>query len=85
MTETILVVEDEPALQETLAYNLKKEGYTVETVGDGRKALDLARLLKPDLIVLDLMLPGMDGLEVCRQLRNAKIFSPILMLTARSE
>ena len=70
MTETILVVEDEPSLQETLAYNLKKEGYTVETVGDGLAALDLARKLKPDLIVLDLMLPGIDGFEVTRILRD---------------
>ena len=57
MAETILIVEDELSLQETLAYNLKKEGYTVETVGDGRSALEAARRLKPDLIVLDIMLP----------------------------
>jgi DNA-binding response OmpR family regulator len=84
MTETILVVEDEPALQETLAYNLKKEGYSVETVGDGLVALETARKLKPDLIVLDLMLPGMDGFEVCRILRKEMI-TPVLMLTARDD
>jgi len=84
MTETILVVEDEPALQETLAYNLKKEGYTVETVGDGLQALESARNLKPDLIVLDLMLPGIDGFEVCRILRK-EMTTPILMLTARDD
>jgi len=84
MTETILVVEDEPALQETLAYNLKKEGYTVETVGDGLVALASARNLKPDLIVLDLMLPGIDGFEVCRILRK-EMTTPILMLTARDD
>jgi len=84
MTETILVVEDEPALQETLAYNLKKEGYTVETVGDGLEALESARNLKPDLIVLDLMLPGIDGFEVCRILRK-EMTTPILMLTARDD
>ena len=84
MSETILVVEDEPSLQETLAYNLKKEGYTVEAVGDGREALDLARQLKPDLIVLDLMLPGMDGFEVTRVLRK-EMTTPILMLTARDD
>jgi len=84
MSETILVVEDEPSLQETLAYNLKKEGYTVEAVGDGREALDLARQLKPDLIVLDLMLPGMDGFEVTRVLRK-ELTTPILMLTARDD
>jgi DNA-binding response OmpR family regulator len=84
MTETILVVEDEPALQETLAYNLKKEGYKVEIVGDGMVALESARNLKPDLIVLDLMLPGIDGFEVCRILRK-EMTTPILMLTARDD
>lgn len=84
MAETILIVEDEPSLQETLAYNLKKEGYTVETVGDGREALDLARSLKPDLIVLDLMLPSMDGFEVTRILRK-EMNTSILMLTARDD
>jgi len=84
MPESILVVEDEPSLQETLAYNLKKEGYSVETVGDGREALDLARKLKPDLIVLDLMLPGLDGFEVTRVLRK-EMTTPILMLTARDD
>ena len=84
MPETILVVEDEPSLQETLAYNLKKEGYTVEAVGDGREALDLARSLKPDLVVLDLMLPGLDGFEVTRILRK-EMTVPILMLTARDD
>jgi DNA-binding response OmpR family regulator len=84
MSETILVVEDEPSLQETLTYNLKKEGYTVSTVGDGREALDLARQLKPDLIVLDLMLPSLDGFEVTRVLRK-EMTTPILMLTARDD
>ena len=84
MSESILVVEDEPSLQETLAYNLKKEGYTVSAVGDGREALDLARQLKPDLIVLDLMLPGLDGFEVTRVLRK-EMTTPILMLTARDD
>jgi DNA-binding response OmpR family regulator len=84
MSETILVVEDEPSLQETLVYNLKKEGYMVEAVGDGREALELARQLKPNLIVLDLMLPGMDGFEVTRVLRK-EMTTPILMLTARDD
>jgi len=84
MTETILVVEDEPSLQETLIYNLKKEGYTVQAVGDGREALDVARNLKPDLIVLDLMLPSMDGFEVTRILRK-EMNTSILMLTARDD
>jgi len=84
MTETVLVVEDETALRETLAYNLKKEGYQVEAVGDGRIALDSARRLQPDLIVLDIMLPGLDGFEVCRILRK-EMTTPILMLTARDD
>jgi DNA-binding response OmpR family regulator len=84
MPETILVVEDEPSLQDTLAYNLKKEGYTVEAVGDGLVALESARRLKPDLIVLDLMLPGIDGFEVCRILRK-EMNTPVLMLTARDD
>jgi DNA-binding response OmpR family regulator len=84
MPETILVVEDEPALRDTLSYNLKKDGFTVEAVGDGRSALESARRLKPDLIVLDLMLPEIDGFEVCRILRKEMI-TPILMLTARDD
>ena len=84
MPESILVVEDEPALRDTLSYNLKKDGFAVEAVGDGRSALDSARRLKPDLIVLDLMLPEIDGFEVCRILRKEMI-TPILMLTARDD
>jgi DNA-binding response OmpR family regulator len=84
MPDIILVVEDEPSLQETLAYNLKKEGYKVEAVGDGLVALEAARRLKPDLIVLDLMLPGIDGFEVCRILRK-EMTTAILMLTARDD
>jgi DNA-binding response OmpR family regulator len=84
MPETILIVEDEPALQDTLAYSLKKEGYAVEAVGDGRAALKAARRLKPDLIVLDIMLPEMDGFEVARILRK-EMTSAILMLTARDD
>jgi len=83
--ETILVVEDEPSLQETLAYNLEKQGYTVESASDGRTALETARRLKPDLIVLDIMLPGLDGVEVCKTLRREDFPSPIIMLTARDD
>jgi DNA-binding response OmpR family regulator len=82
MTEKILVVEDDPTLLETLIYNLKREGHEVEGVSDGRVALKVAREHPPDLIVLDLMLPGMDGLEITRILRQDTII-PILMLTAR--
>jgi DNA-binding response OmpR family regulator len=84
MPETILVVEDELALRDTLAYNLKKDSFTVETVGDGRAALESARRLKPDLIILDIMLPEMDGFEVARILRK-EMTTPILMLTARDD
>ncbi len=82
MNERILVVEDEPALRDTLEWNLRREGYEVKTVADGIAGLQAGREWKPDLMVLDLMLPGMDGLEVCRQLRRDTNF-PILMLTAR--
>lgn len=84
MSTRILVVEDEPALQETLAYNLQKEGYEVELVGDGRLALEVARARPPDLILLDIMLPGLDGFEVCRYLRQ-EMSVPVLMLTARDD
>lgn len=84
MSESILVVEDEPSLQETLAYNLTRQGYLVKTIGDGREAIDLARQLLPDLIVLDIMLPGLDGFDVCRILRQ-EMNVPILVLTARDD
>lgn len=82
MTEKILVVEDEPTLLETLIYNLKREGYVVEGVSDGNVAIKIAREQSPDLIVLDLMLPGIDGLEITRILRQ-EMTIPIIMLTAR--
>jgi len=84
MSEKILIVEDEVALQETLAYNLKKQGYEVEIAGTGPKGLEAARSNHPDLILLDIMLPGMDGFEVCRILRQEMI-TPVLMLTARDD
>ena len=84
MSEKILVVEDEPTLVETLEYNLSHRDYDVFTAMDGRKALDMARREHPDLIILDLMLPGIDGIEVCRVLRQ-EMNVPILMLTARDE
>ena len=80
----VLVVEDEPTLMETLAYNLNRQGYDVKTAADGHTALDVARSEKPDLIVLDVMLPGIDGLEVCRILRQ-EMSVPIIMLTARAD
>jgi DNA-binding response OmpR family regulator len=79
----ILVVDDEPSLVDTIRYNLKREGHDVSVAYDGLEALDVARRLRPDLIVLDVMLPKMDGFEVCRTLRN-ETTSPILMLTAKA-
>ena len=84
MPEKILVVEDEISLQETLAYNLRRQGYEVEAVGDGNAALAAARKIHPDVILLDIMLPGMDGFEVCRILRQ-EMTTPVLMLTARDD
>ena len=84
MSETVLVVEDELALRETLVYNLEKGGYHVEAAGDGRAALEAARRRKPDLVILDLMLPEIDGFEVCKILRRESSV-PILMLTARDD
>lgn len=80
----ILVVEDEPVLLETLEYNLTRQGYAVLTANDGRKALQMARAEHPDMIILDLMLPGLDGIEVCRILRQ-EMSVPVLMLTARTD
>lgn len=78
----ILVVDDEPALREPLAFLLEKEGFEVDTAADGRAALDQFERSAPDLILLDLMLPGTSGLEVCRQVR-ATSSVPIIMLTAK--
>ncbi|MDP9237145.1 MAG: response regulator transcription factor [Chloroflexota bacterium] len=82
--KTVLVVEDEPTLSSALSYNLRKSGFEVLSAADGVSGLQEARRARPDIIVLDLMLPKMDGLEVCRRLR-ADSDVPILMLTARSE
>ena len=80
----ILVVEDEPALLDALEYSIRKQGYQVLTAADGHRAVELAGAEHPDLIVLDLMLPGIDGLEVCRAIRRTDNV-PIIMLTALSE
>lgn len=84
MAEKILIVEDETTLQETLVYNLEHQGYEATAVGDGLLALESARRLKPDLVILDIMLPGLDGFEVCRILRQ-EMTTPVLMLTARDD
>jgi DNA-binding response OmpR family regulator len=80
---TLLVVEDEPTLRETLADNLRREGFRVVTAADGGEALALFREERPTLVVLDLMLPGISGIEVCRIIRRESDL-PILMLTAKS-
>ncbi len=81
----ILVVEDDPAILRGLADNLKFESHEVLTAGDGETGYRLVREKKPDLIVLDLMLPKLSGYEVCRRLRDEGVTTPILMLTARGE
>jgi two-component system alkaline phosphatase synthesis response regulator PhoP len=87
MKETILIVEDEKDIVKMLDYNLKKEGYKILVVHDGEDALDAANAKHPDLILLDLMLPGVDGLEVCKQLKlERKTASiPVIMLTAKTQ
>lgn len=87
MTPHVLVVEDEEPIAQLLKYNLEKEGYRVSVAGDGEEALLLADEGKPDLVVLDWMLPKLAGIEVCRRLRSARDSrnTPIVMLTARGE
>jgi DNA-binding response OmpR family regulator len=81
---TVLVVDDEPTLVATLKYNLERDGYRVVTAADGDEAVRVARAERPDLMILDLMLPQMDGIEVCRIVRR-EMTLPILMLTAKTE
>jgi len=87
MARKILVVDDEAVLVETIAYNLEQAGYQVLTAADGGSALEAARRETPDLVILDIMLPEMDGLEVCRQLRREHTTAtiPIMMLTAKGD
>ena len=84
MSPRILVVDDEPSVTDLLAYNLRKAHYNVWVAADGREALRLARDHTPDLILLDLMIPEVDGLDVCRELRKTSNV-PIIMITARGE
>lgn len=81
----LLVVEDDEAIAQGLVFNLERKGYLVDLAGDGSGALERARADRYDLIVLDVRLPGVDGFEVCRQLREAGELTPILMLTARAQ
>jgi DNA-binding response OmpR family regulator len=82
--QTVLVVDDEAAIAEAVRARLSSEGFRVLVAGDGPQALELAASERPDLVVLDLMLPGMDGLEVCRRLQHDR-WVPVLMLTAKTE
>ncbi len=83
----ILVVDDEPDILEFIQYNLKKENYNVSTAQNGREAIEQAKLIRPNLIILDIMMPELDGVEVCRELRSMPEFSEtiIAFLTARNE
>lgn len=83
MSNKILVIEDEPQIAAFIRRGLQREGYTVIAAADGETGLDLAFAELPDLIVLDIMLPGIDGLTVCRQIREGELQTPILMLTAK--
>lgn len=86
MRATVLIVDDEKSIVEAVRYNLEKEGFSVLMAHDGKRAMELARRDHPTLIVLDWMLPGMDGLEVCRALRHedATRTIPVIMLTVKS-
>ncbi|MBI4260982.1 MAG: response regulator transcription factor [Actinobacteria bacterium] len=81
---TVLVVDDEEAIAEAVRARLESEGFRVLVAGDGPRAIELARTDRPDLVVLDLMLPGMDGLEVCKEIQRTE-WVPVLMLTARTD
>ena len=87
MSERILVVEDEPDIVELVSYNLRQAGMAVEAAEDGEAALEMAEQSQPNLIILDLMLPGIDGLEVCRLLKQRVSVRdiPVLMLTSKAE
>ncbi len=85
--QTVLVVEDDPDIVELLRYNLEREGYVVHVARDGEKGLNEVRRRRPDVVLLDLMLPEVDGIEVCRRLRASEETAsiPVLMLTAKGE
>ena len=86
-TQTVLIIEDEPSLQEILTYNLESRGYQVLVFDEGTEGLEGVRKHVPDIVLLDIMLPGMDGFEVCRHIRSDPLIKhlPVLMMTARGE
>ncbi len=83
--ERILIVEDEEAIRELIQYNLEREGFRFSSVGTGEEAIQLSKSDPPDLMLLDLMLPGVDGLEVCRAVKKESEDIPIIMLTAKDD
>ena len=85
--QTVLIIEDEPSLQDILTYNLEAQGYHIAVFGNGIDGLEAIRKRMPDIVLLDIMLPGMDGLEVCRHLRSDPVTKniPVVMMTARGE
>ena len=87
MKSTILVIDDEEDIRELIRYNLSKEGYRVECAMSGEEGLEILKSLIPDMIILDLMLPGIDGLEVCRQIKSEQNLKqvPVIMVTARGD
>src|SRR5260370_27982329 len=80
--QSILVIDDDESLRDTVAVMLEQEGFTIAQAADGRTGLDRARTLKPDLLLVDLRLPGLSGMEVCKQLRSSNIKTPIIVLSA---
>ena len=83
MSNKILLIEDEPQISSFISRGLRREGFEIITAADGRSGLDLAFAELPDVIILDIMLPDIDGLNVCRQIREGELQTPILMLTAK--
>ena len=84
MSGTILIIEDEPDIADMVASRLRSEGFTTEVCANGLEGVDRCRALRPDLVVLDLMLPGLDGIEVCRRIQQHER-TPVAMLTAKSD
>ncbi|RAK21269.1 two-component system alkaline phosphatase synthesis response regulator PhoP [Anoxybacillus vitaminiphilus] len=85
MSKKVLVVDDEQSIVTLLQYNLQQAGFEVITANDGEEGMNKAVIEQPDLMILDLMLPKLDGIEVCKQLRQQKVMTPILMLTAKDD
>jgi DNA-binding response OmpR family regulator len=85
MRRRLLLVEDDPTLRQALAFNLSREGYEVSSAADGESALEAARSWHPDLVLLDVMLPGMSGVEVLRVLRREGVTTPVIILSAKGD